>query len=190
MKLEESISKYLKRNNIERLVPKTVLFDMDGVLYDSISQHAKAWKGVCDEAGIEAEADEFFAYEGRTGASTIDILIRRQFGRPATEEECRSLYRRKTELFADQPSAPVMHGAQGAVAAVVGAGLTPVLVTGSGQGTLLERLDRRAPCRGNRCRQCAARRGVGIAGRCFHDRSANRASQTGQSARIGSRYRA
>lgn len=142
MKLEESISKYLKRNNIERLAPKAVLFDMDGVLYDSMPRHAKAWKGVCDEAGIEAEADEFFAYEGRTGASTIDILIRRQFGRPATEEECRSLYRRKTELFADQPSAPVMHGAQGAVAAVVGAGLTPVLVTGSGQGTLLERLDR------------------------------------------------
>ena len=94
MKLEESISKYLKRNNIERLVPKTVLFDMDGVLYDSMPRHAKAWKGVCDEAGIEAEADEFFAYEGRTGASTIDILIRRQFGRPATEEECRSLVKR------------------------------------------------------------------------------------------------
>lgn len=141
MKLEESISKYLKRNNIDRLVPKAVLFDMDGILYDSMPRHAKAWKGVCDEAGIEADADEFFAYEGRTGASTIDILIRRQFGRSATEEECRGLYKRKTELFAEQPMAPVMHGAQGAVGTVVRAGALSVLVTGSGQGTLLERLD-------------------------------------------------
>lgn len=141
MKLEESITKYLERNRIDRLAPKAVLFDMDGVLYDSMPRHAKAWKGVCDEAGIEADADEFFAYEGRTGASTIDILIRRQFGRGATEEECRSLYKRKTELFAEQPKAPVMHGAQGAVGAVARAGAVSVLVTGSGQGSLLERLD-------------------------------------------------
>jgi len=141
MIIEEAISDYLKRNGMESLRPKAVLFDMDGVLYDSMPRHARAWKGVCDEAGIEADVDEFFAYEGRTGASTIDILIRRQFGRPATEAECHSLYKRKTELFADFPTAPMMHGAQRAVAAVVKADALPVLVTGSGQGTLLGRLD-------------------------------------------------
>ena len=141
MNLQQAIERYCKRSAIDAFHPQTVLFDMDGVLYDSMPRHARAWKGVCDEVGIEADADEFFAYEGRTGASTIDILIRREFGRPATDEECRSLYKRKTELFADQPLAPVMHGAQDAVATVVAAGAVPVLVTGSGQGSLLDRLD-------------------------------------------------
>lgn len=141
MTLQEAISKYMARTGATALRPKAVLFDMDGILYDSMPRHARAWKGVCDEAGIDADADEFFAYEGRTGASTIDILIRRQFGRPATDDECRRLYKRKTEFFAAFPPAPLMHGAQSAVAAVVDAGAVPVLVTGSGQGTLLERLD-------------------------------------------------
>lgn len=39
---------------------RAVLFDMDGVLYDSMPNHAKAWKMMCDEAGIDADEDEFF----------------------------------------------------------------------------------------------------------------------------------
>lgn len=139
--IEDALRAYLGRNMLERPAFKAVLFDMDGVLYDSMPRHAKAWKGVCDEAGIEAVTEEFFAYEGRTGASTIDLLVRRQFGRPATEEESRRLYKRKTEFFAEMPLAPVMPGAQRAVAVVAESGLPSVLVTGSGQGTLLERLD-------------------------------------------------
>lgn len=139
--IEDALRAYLGRNMLERPAFKAVLFDMDGVLYDSMPRHAKAWKSVCDEAGIEAVTEEFFAYEGRTGASTIDLLVRRQFGRPATEEEARRLYKRKTEFFAEMPSAPVMPGARRAVAVVAESGLPSVLVTGSGQGTLLERLD-------------------------------------------------
>lgn len=141
IRLEEALSAYLRRNSLAATEFRAVLFDMDGVLYDSMPRHARAWKQVCDEAGIEASEEEFFAYEGRTGASTIDLLIRRQHGRPATEDECRELYRRKTEFFAEMPDAPVMHGAREAVAISTDAGAKTVLVTGSGQGTLLGRLD-------------------------------------------------
>lgn len=47
MKLEEAISNYLKRNNIGSLQPKTALFDMDGVLYDSMPRHAKRVEAAC-----------------------------------------------------------------------------------------------------------------------------------------------
>lgn len=135
------ISRFCVMHNLEYFAPRAVLFDMDGILYNSMPLHAKAWKGVADAAGIEAEEDEFYAYEGRTGASTIDLLIRRQFGRPATDEECKRLYQIKAELFAGMGTVDVMPGAQAAVATVVAAGATPVLVTGSGQGSLLQRLD-------------------------------------------------
>lgn len=121
--------------------PRAVLFDMDGVLYDSMPRHAASWLEMCRLHGIHAEYDEFFGYEGRTGASTISLLFRREFGRDATEQECKDLYAVKSRIFASMGRAPVMPGALEAVRAVVHAGATPVLVTGSGQLTLLERLN-------------------------------------------------
>ncbi len=140
--IKHSIDSYLARTGYDRFEPRAVLFDMDGVLYDSMPGHARAWKGVCDSIGIAADENEFFSHEGRTGAATIDILIRRAFGRPATDDECRNLYRLKTELFAAQPRpVPCMPGARAAVEASRAGGCTTVLVTGSGQGSLLDRLE-------------------------------------------------
>ena len=38
-----AIKKYLEEHGFEALSPRVVLFDMDGVLYDSMPNHAKAW---------------------------------------------------------------------------------------------------------------------------------------------------
>lgn len=141
MTLEESVKAYCRRNGIDSFTPIAVLFDMDGILYDSMPGHARAWKQLCDENGIDATAEEFYGYEGRTGASTIDILFQRQWHRHADDDECRRLYNRKSELFAAQGTAPIMPGAKEAVRTVVDVGAIPVLVTGSGQGSLLQRLD-------------------------------------------------
>lgn len=120
---------------------RAVLFDMDGILYDSMPGHAKAWMRMCREVGLNATEEEFFEYEGRTGASTIDILYRRQYGHGVSADEARRLYAIKSKYFAEEGSRPVMPGARDAVAAVMRAGLLPVLVTGSGQLSLLERLE-------------------------------------------------
>lgn len=124
---------------------KAVLFDMDGILYDSMPGHARAWLAMCRAEGIDAEYDEFFAYEGRTGTSTINIFFRRQFGRGATEDEVKRLYGIKSANFASYGPPPVMQGAREAVAAVMDGGALPVLVTGSGQGSLLEKLEKDYP---------------------------------------------
>ena len=124
---------------------RAVLFDMDGVLYDSMPGHAKAWKKMCDDHGIEATEEEFFAYEGRTGASTINILFNRQFGHDAREDEIKRLYGEKTVNFRAQGEAPMMPGAARAIQTVIASGAQCVLVTGSGQTSLLEKLNRDYP---------------------------------------------
>lgn len=138
-RLADGIKKYHRRTGHFLTSPQVVMFDMDGVLYDSMPGHALAWKDMCDRAGLDCTPDEFFAYEGRTGADTIDLLIRRQWGRPATEAEKKDLYAVKSRNFKAMGEPPVMPGAQRAVAAA--AALAPcVLVTGSGQGSILDRL--------------------------------------------------
>ena len=39
----EAVQQYLNRHGFEALSLKAVLFDMDGVLFDSMPTHAKAW---------------------------------------------------------------------------------------------------------------------------------------------------
>lgn len=120
---------------------KAALVDMDGTLYDSMPGHARAWHELATETGIDSTVDEFFLYEGRTGASTINILFNRAFGRDATPDEARELYHRKTLKFAAMPPVDPMPGAQGLMKLLVERGVECVLVTGSGQNTLLNRLE-------------------------------------------------
>lgn len=124
---------------------KAVLFDMDGILYDSMPGHCRAWKQMCDENGIEADANEFFAYEGRTGASTINILYLRQFGHEATEDDIKRLYGRKSELFKAMGLPALIPGAQECLRLVLDSEALPCLVTGSGQLSILERLEKDFP---------------------------------------------
>ena len=44
--IQEAIIRYLRKHRQESLSPKAVLFDMDGVLYDSMRFHARAWHEV------------------------------------------------------------------------------------------------------------------------------------------------
>lgn len=140
-----AITDYLRRNSFISVTPRAALIDMDGTLYDSMPSHARAWQRMMSEIGIDVPLEEFFMYEGRTGASTINLLFRRAFGRDATEEECRSLYRRKTELFQDLPTVDPMPGAREFLDFLRETGVRRVLVTGSGQRTLIDRLEHDFP---------------------------------------------
>ncbi|MDE7410643.1 MAG: HAD-IA family hydrolase [Paramuribaculum sp.] len=140
-RLSEAVKNYLQRINRERVDLQAALIDMDGTLYDSMPRHAEAWRLMTSELGITLPIDDFFRFEGRTGASTINIIFQRAFGRNATEREVHDLYERKKELFNAMPSVSVMPGAQRMINILKSAGVMRVLVTGSGQNTLLNRLN-------------------------------------------------
>lgn len=137
----EILKDYMQRRRYTRLQPLAALIDMDGVLYDSMGNHADAWHQMWLENGIDIDRDEFFLYEGMTGAQTIDLLMHRYRGRNATAEECESLYRRKTEIFKSFPEVGPMPGAAELLTLFTQVGMRRVLVTGSGQNSLLSRLD-------------------------------------------------
>lgn len=130
----------MQAHDYGRLTPRAALFDMDGTLYDSMPHHVRAWLGMCRTAGLEATPEDFLMAEGRTGADTIDMLFMRKFGRNATAEEVERLYGIKSANFRAMPPVSLMAGAPEAVRTCMDAGLKTVLVTGSGQHSLINRL--------------------------------------------------
>lgn len=120
---------------------KFALIDMDGVLYDSMPFHARSWKLMMAEQGLDLPEEEFFLYEGMTGTATIDLIFRRELGRSVSDEEARRLYARKAELFNSMGEKRLMPGAARMLRALKDAGVGRVLVTGSAQQSLLTRLE-------------------------------------------------
>ena len=125
--------------------PKAVLFDMDGVLFDSMPNHAYAWSHAMTQFGLEMTAYEAYLHEGRTGSGTIDILAQRYWGRDATPEEIERIYAAKANLFNTLPEPKPMTGALEALTAAKTLGSKIVLVTGSGQAKLLDSLEQHYP---------------------------------------------
>lgn len=124
---------------------KAVLFDMDGVLFDSMPNHAYAWSHAMTRYGLQMTPEEVYMNEGRTGSSTINLLAQRFWGRDATGEEKQQIYEAKSRVFNTLPEAKPMPGALKTLQAVKAKGLQIVLVTGSAQTSLLERLERHYP---------------------------------------------
>lgn len=134
------IRRFLEAHHYESFEPRAALIDMDGVLYDSMPGHARAWQQMATSHGIECTFEEFFGYEGMTGPATINVLFNRAFGRNATADEVKALYKEKSDNFSAQGLPPKMPGFDSVMATLRERGLSRVLVTGSGQRSLIDRI--------------------------------------------------
>ncbi len=124
------------QNNMKR----AVLFDMDGVLYDSMGNHAVAWVQSMKKFGITMTTDDAYATEGARGVDTIRYMVKQQQGREITEEESQLMYDEKTRIFHSLPEAPIMPGILSLMEQIDAAGIGIGVVTGSGQRPLIQRI--------------------------------------------------
>lgn len=125
-------------NGFESL--KAIFFDMDGVIYDSMGNHAIAWSKAFGYLGWDFPLEKVYMNEGRTGSSTIHLLYQEKLGRQATDEETGKIYGKKSEYFDQMPRSKPMAGTFSLMERVKSAGIEIWVVTGSGQEILLEEL--------------------------------------------------
>ena len=119
---------------------KVALFDMDGVLYDSMGNHEVAWVQSMKKFGINMTADDAYATEGARGVDTIRYMVRQQQGREITEAEAQTMYDEKSRIFHSMPEAPIMPGIIELMEQIQQVGISIGIVTGSGQRPLIARI--------------------------------------------------
>lgn len=145
MDISSAIERFLSTHHYAKVDWKAILFDMDGVLFDSMKNHTLAWYKAVSELGIPCKQEEFYQYEGATAKWTINRIFKQAYGREATEGEIGDIYGVKSRYFNALPEIGPMPGVKMLLEQVKRAGLIPVLVTGSGQRSLLSRLERDFP---------------------------------------------
>lgn len=119
-----------------------ILFDMDGVLYDSMPNHSKAWRQAMEKYGMHMTPHDVYLNEGATGHDTVVRISLRDRGYEASEQEIDDIYGYKAQLFRSMPEACIMPGSQEVFRKAGALGLKILIVTGSGQKNLIERVQR------------------------------------------------
>lgn len=142
---QEAVTNYLKRTNNPTLSLKTVLFDMDGVLFNSMPGHAKSWVKAMAAYGLPFTEYEGYLNEGRTGITTVNYGFNNIYNRDATNEEYEGIYKIKTELFEKYPPAERIPYALELSQKIKNQGLDRLIVTGSGQRSLWDKIEDKYP---------------------------------------------
>ena len=142
--VEQAMQTFLSRNNYPTFDLKAILFDMDGVLFDSMPNHARAWCTIVKTHGLDLSYEEAYLHEGRTGADTIQIVCRKK-GIQLSNEKINNIYKEKTEYFKSLAETKPMIGSYDLLQKVMNDGLIPMIVTGSGQVSLLDNLQASFP---------------------------------------------
>lgn len=143
--MKQEIKRYLSKYQYESLNIKAAFFDMDGVLFNSMPYHAEAWKRTMNAHGIPFELHDAYVCEGRTGASVINEVFLKHKGRMATEEEIQSMYKEKSDCFNSISKIERIPDILPLLQQLKTDGVDIYIVTGSGQESLLERLEKWFP---------------------------------------------
>ncbi len=142
--IARAIEKYRQNQpNAQPSELQAALFDMDGVLFDSMPAHARSWKEAVSEAGLDTKEKDYYSYEGQTAPYTIRLLYGLHLQREPNEEEIERIYQRKTALFGLYDHGEPIAEAHRVLDSVKD--LKRVLVTGSSQPELMMRINHTYP---------------------------------------------
>ena len=109
---------------------KGILFDMDGVLVDTMKYHDEAWRATLRSYGLEISKEEIYRREGQKGHHTArDLLV--QAGHQPDEEKIQKLIKEKEVHFKKQAKASLFPKALKCVQKLYEEGFSLALVTGS-----------------------------------------------------------
>lgn len=116
-------------------------FDQDGILYNSMPKHARAWAEVMQRHGFNFTEEDCFMNEGRTGQDVIREAIMQLEHREASEDEIWDIYEEKGKAFIAQGEVEPIDGVIDVLRYLRKQKKQIWVVTGSAQASLLDNLN-------------------------------------------------
>ncbi|MBU1935964.1 HAD family phosphatase [bacterium] len=109
---------------------RAVLFDLDGVLIDSMPHHISAWQQVLGEIGIQIDSLYIRLHEGEKAEATVGRLLQ-EHGMEMSDNDLAQLIERKRALYRKTAPQGLIPGARYTVEKMKEAGIRCAIVTGS-----------------------------------------------------------
>jgi len=106
------------------------LFDMDGVITDSMPNHYEAWRRIFDSFGIQVSREEVLWREGEQGMVTLQTVLTQHNLRP-DPDKLPSVLEKKEAIFRSMPRPPLFPGVEEFIQDLHGKGKKLALVTGT-----------------------------------------------------------
>lgn len=120
---------------------KAVIFDMDGVITDTMPYHFRAWKKTFIDEGIPATKYEIYRREGQKGIVSVQEIFA-EYGKPFSLELGREILARKEILFKKIVRRRFIVGARSFVRLLTGKRIPLALVTGTSRHEVEKTLPR------------------------------------------------
>jgi len=114
---------------------KAVLFDMDGVVVDSMPYHYRAWRKVFRSLGIRLDKMDIYKREGEQGIRSIAAILA-EHGMQLSPEQMDDLLQRKEAIFKGMAAHRLFPGVESLVCDLKGEGRLIGLVTGTSRGEI------------------------------------------------------
>jgi HAD superfamily hydrolase (TIGR01509 family) len=140
----KSIKKYTFQLD-KPLKIKGIFFDMDGVLFNSMPLHAKAWLQVFEENNFPIPEFEPYLNEGCTALYTVKKMYKKYKDLEISDEMAENYRIRKHNLMNSFPDPEVMPGMPFFLKSLSEKNIECWVVTGSAQSILIDRLEKEFP---------------------------------------------
>jgi len=113
-----------------KIKPRAIIFDMDGVIVDSMPYHFIAWYEALRPWGVRVSCFEVYAQEGERWETTLKGLLKREKIKP-TRKVLSAIFRLRQKVFKRYFKRHIFHGAYELLEELKKQGFMLGLVTGS-----------------------------------------------------------
>lgn len=122
-------------NNGQSRALKAILFDMDGVVTDSMPWHYECWTKVLKDRNIFLSKEELYKREGEKGDISVKGIFREK-GMDISEEECMQMLKDKEDMFRLVARIKLFAGIEDFIRRISSSGTRAALVTGTSRGEM------------------------------------------------------
>jgi beta-phosphoglucomutase len=118
----------IRSRNIYKV--RAVIFDMDGVITDTMSYHMKAWRLVLARHGLRVSKNDIYKREGQKGINSVEEIFS-DYGKEFDLSEGKKILLEKEELFKEIVKKRFISGSRKFLKWLKKSGFKLALVTGT-----------------------------------------------------------